>query len=368
MTHSSLPEVYRMKPLPFPANGRLAGILFCGTILALAASSILLAGEERSKPATAPTANEAKRGGVLTPNSVQDSFDFDTDQMQGTIRLDGAYHGVTRLVDKHTGRQVIDSRYSALNLFKLMSVNQAMDQPRNMERTTRVASDWIEVEWAATDTHQAQITARYEVPEPNAVDVTVTVRSRGTYRGYELFMSSYFDKVMRPQVYLQSRSAGPELVVPTVNDVFRGTVLVFPRDAHSARPCLDGRWDRNERSTPTVQMCPVRRYAHCLGFLTDPDEQVGVVLMSHPRDCYAISTRYYAEDDADRLTTYSAFDLSLFGDDLLPGVERSVKVRLALVRLDGDLSRPLECYRAFIGERDEQLDQPHTPDSKGTIQ
>jgi len=276
-------------------------------------------------------------------------FEFDTDQIQGTIRLDGAYHGVTRLVDKRTGRQVIDSRYSALNLFKLMSVNQVMDQPRNMERTTQVTSRWVEARWSATDGHRGEITARYELAEANAIDVTVTVRSQGVYRDYELFMSNYFDKALRPHVYLESRGKKPpQLVVPMVNEVFRGTVLVFPRDRHSARLCLDGRWERNERNSPIVQMCPVRRYAYCLAFLTDPEEQIGVVLMSHPGDCYAISTRYYADDDTDRLTTYSAFDFSLFGDDLLPGVERTVKVRLALIPLDGDLDRPLKVYEEFI--------------------
>lgn len=286
------------------------------------------------------------------------AFEFDTGQIQGTIRLDGAYHGVTRLVDKRTGTQVIDPRYSALNLFKLMSVNQIMGQPRNMDRNARVSSHWVEAKWAATDGHRGEVTARYEVAEANAIDVTVTVRSQGAYRGYELFMSNYFDKALRPHVYLESRGKrAPQLVVPMVNDVFRGTVLVFPRDQHSARLCLDGRWERNEWGTPVVQMCPVRRYAYCLAFLTDPEKKIGVVLMSHPRDCYAISTRYYAEEDADRLTTYSAFDMSLFGDDLLPGVERTVKVRLALIPLDGHLERPFELYNAFIARMTKKADR-----------
>ena len=92
---------------------------------------------------------------------------------------------------------------------------------------------------------------------------------------------------MRPHVYLEPARGKPaageaERVLPTVNDVFRGTVLVFPRDAHAARRCLDGRWDRSEQDTPTVQMCPVRRYAHCLAVMADPDNSLGVVLMSRP--------------------------------------------------------------------------------------
>ena len=51
------------------------------------------------------------------------------------------------------------------------------------------------------------------------------------------------------------------------------------------------------------------------------------------------------------MTSYSAFDFSLFGNDFLPGVERSVRVRLALTPLDEKLSQPLKMYRKFIGEK-----------------
>ena len=290
----------------------------------------------------------------------EDGFHFAVEEIEGTIRLDGAYHGVTRLVDKRTGRQVIDPRYSALNLFKLMAVNLVMGQPRNMERTVQATPHWVEAEWTATETHRAEMTARYEVHRPNAVDLTVTVRSRGTYAGYELFLSSYFDKSLRPHVYLRPRSGqAADLVVPTVNDVFRGTVLVFARDAHAARPCLDGRWDRKEGPTPTVQMCPVRHYARCVAFMADPDRQLGVVLMARPCDGYAISTRYHADREDDRLTTYSAFDLSLFGGDLVAGDERTVKVRLAVTPLDGELSQPVKLYEEFLAQA------PDPSESKG---
>ena len=123
------------------------------------------------------------------------------------------------------------------------------------------------------------------------------------------------------------------------------------RDAHAARTCLDGRWERSEREVPTVQVCPVRYYAHGLAFLSDPEEKMAVMLMSRPRDCYAISTRYFPEDEADRMTSYSAFDFSLFGNDVLPGDEKTVRVRLAVTELTGgELSEPLEMYEAFIAE------------------
>ena len=306
---------------------------------------------------------EAKAPVPLTPSDTERTFDFQTPLIEGSIRLDGDYHGVTRLVDKRTGRQVIDPRYSALNLFRLFSTNQGMGQPRKMERTLQIEPHWVQATWPASEAHHGEITARYEVSAPNAIDLTVTVRSAGTYSDYEVFLSSYFDKVLCPHVYLepQRRAKGvkvPELVVPMVNDVFRGTVLVFARDAHAARRCVDGRWSRNEWKAPTVQMCPVRHYGRCLAFVTDPEKQLGVVLMAHPRHCYAISTRYFADEDADRLTTYSAFDFSLFGDDLLPNDERTVVVRLVLTELDQEMSQPLALYQAFLADVQRCFDLP----------
>jgi len=330
-------------------SGSNVGCVWC--LLVLPAVKGLLAGEpvpvQESPSPPAPAAIQADETGA--------GFDFQTEEIDGAIRLEGAYHGVARLVDRRTGRQVIDSRYSALNLFKLMSVNLAMGQPRTMPRTIETGPGWGQVRWGATDSHRAEVLARYEIRPPNAIDLSVTVKSRGTYAGYELFLSNYFDKALRPHVYLEPARGRPaageaERVLPTVNDAFRGTVLVFPRDAHAARRCLDGRWDRSENDTPTVQMCPLRRYAHCLAVMADPDHSLGVVLMSRPQDCYAVSTRYHAGADEDRLTNYSAFDLSLFGDDLLPGDVRTVRVRLAVAPLDADWQAPLRLYRAFLDE------------------
>lgn len=332
-------------------HSHLTRLLVISAVLVLANEPRLVADEAIANPASESKADGFGAKTVLTPTGEKDRFDFETDRMKGTIRLDGAYHGVSRLVDKRTGIQVIDSRYSALNLFKLMSVNQCMGQLRFMERKTASGDHWVEVTWPATESHLADITARYEVAAPNAVDLTVTVRSNASYRGYELFLSNYFDKRFRPHVYLRTRNRSErELVVPTVNDVFRGTVLVFPRDALAARYCLDGRWERRENKTPVVQMCPVRHYALCMAFMADEEDQLGVVLMSKPSDCYAISSRYHADNDADRLTTYSAFDFSLFGGDLLPLDTRTVKIRLALTELDSERSQPLELYREYHAE------------------
>jgi hypothetical protein len=351
------------RPSVFPLNVPVLPVLW-GSFLLAFTSATALGDEPKLDGSVESRGDESGHGILLKPVGTDHSFDFETEQMQGTIRLDGAYHGVTRLVDKRTGLQVIDPRYSALNLFRLMSVNRLMGVPRHMERTIATDPDSVQVTWPATETHAGEISARYEVVAQNAIDVTVTVKSQGTYAGYEVFVSSYFEKGLRPHVHLQAlRGETRSLVVPTLNDVFRGTLLVFPRDAHAARRGLDGRWDPH-----TIQLCPVRHYLHCIAYLADPDNRLAVVLMSRPRDCYAISTRYYAEDDADRLTDYSAFDLSLFGSDLLPGDEQTATVRLVLTAPGDDQSRPLELYRAFLTETDPARNPSDEQNPKGGAQ
>ncbi|MHB8899083.1 MAG: hypothetical protein ACYC6Y_10085 [Thermoguttaceae bacterium] len=334
---------------------RVPALLAAASALVLAICPLpdkLLGQAPASRAASAPPAAAGSDSPPPDPGTcLPQILDFNTPELEGTIRLDGAYHGITRLVHKPSGRQVIDPRYSALNLFKLMSVNLVMGQPRQMERSVQFGPDWAEIRWGRTDSHLGKVVARYEVRPPNAVDLAVTIRCEGTYPVYEVFLSSYFDKILQPYVYLKTRDGkSSDLVRPAVSDVFRGTVLVFPRDMPSARHCLDGRWERREGGVPVVQMCPVRPYAHCLGMLVEPDKTLAVVLMASPGDCYAFSTRYYAPDEADRLTTYSAFDFSLFGSDFVPGSERTARIRLAVTPLDPDFSTPLKLYQEFLAE------------------
>ncbi len=277
--------------------------------------------------------------------------------MSGQIVPEGDYHGVWQLRDKTSGRELIHPKYSALNLFRLFAVHQGMGQPRKMPRSVTFNGNSVIIQWAATNEHQGEITASYEVTGPATIDLTVTVRVRGTYAGYELFLSNYFDPSFKPFVYLKKNrygnsSEGQDRVCPMVNDVFRGTVLVFARDAHASRRCIDGRWNRSEWGAPTVQMCPVRHYAVPVAYLEDMEHARAIVLMSRISHCTSISTRYYAENEADRMTPYSAFDFSLFGQDVVPDQEICAHIRMALVSLNQQKDMPLLAYDAFTKTSD----------------
>lgn len=278
-------------------------------------------------------------------------FEFDTPLMSGRIEPAGAYHGLKKLVHKPTGRQWIDPRYSALNVFKLQSVNLCMGQPRTMPSQVTSTDKSVTMTWPATEHHQGEVAATWEVAGPASIDLTITVKTTGPYAAYEVFMSSYFDNTTKPHLYLKSRfpTEPEQLVAPMVNDVFRNCLLVFPRDSNAARLCVDGRWDRSEGDVPTVQNIPVRHYARALGFLTDPDKQSALVMMSRPQHTVGISTRYFADKPEDRQTSYSAFDFSLCGEHLAPGDARTLRVRLALTELDDQMSQPPALYAQFLG-------------------
>ncbi len=286
-------------------------------------------------------------------------FNFETDEMSGTIRTKGNYHGVSRLIDKRTGKQVIDERYSALNLFKLMSVNQVMDQPRKMESEVTFVGGQIDIRWPASEGYQGTVNARYEISGKKSIDLIITTKANATYRSYEVFLSSYFDKSFQPYVFLQGRGKKkPELVLPRFSEVFKDSVLVFARDFHAMRPCGDGRWQRSERGEPNVQMTAVRPFAKCLAIVKDPESDLGVVLTAKPEDCYAISTRYYSEKPEERNTSYTAFDLSLFGDDFSPGESRSVRVRLSLTKLDEAMTAPFKIHEDLLAEKSDAEPSP----------
>jgi hypothetical protein len=299
----------------------------------------------------------------LTKNAETGAFDFDTPLMSGSIVAEGAYHGVVRLVDKRSGKQVNDARYSVLNLFKLMSVNLGMGTPRLNKREVKATDTAVEIFWPATDDHQGEITARYAVSGPDTIDLHLTLHAKGTYAGYELLLPNYFDMAMIPHVHLLRRAIGdkaPEadLVVPEFSEVYRGCSLVFPRDAHAARRPLDGRWNRSEFKANVAPFFPLRHYAQPFAFMSDPEKKHAVVLMMKRVACSAISARYYTPRIEDRATTYSAVDFLIFGDDLVSGDVRTAQVRLVLTPLDDAMSQPSAIYERFLAEKQEPIASP----------
>lgn len=289
---------------------------------------------------------------LLQHDPDQNGWQFETELLKGFLLPFGARHGVKTLVHKPTGIDVVHERYDLLNLFLLFSTNLCMKAARDYDRTARQEGDGVVVDWPAAETHRCELQARYTFREPNLIDLEVTVRSQWVYPAYELFLSNYFPPTWQPHVYVQgcqwARGQGAdEWIAPVYNDVFAGTGLVFPRDQHASVRSTDGRWNR---IWALYQWNPQRYYAKPVMYQADPERKLAAVMMSRPEHAFAAITGYDSDDLTDPFKDQNPLYFSLFGDDLLIGTERTVKVRLAVIELDAEANRPLELYEEFLAE------------------
>ena len=279
-------------------------------------------------------------------------WEFETEELRGFIQPYGERHGVKEVLHKPTGIQVVHPKFDVFNLFLLFSTNHWMGQARLLERSVRADGDSLEVRFEPNEEHKAELTATYHVKEPNIIDLAVTVRSHWPYPAYEVFLSSYFDTSMVPHVFVAGgQFADPpdqdQWIAPVLSDVFVGTGLVFARDQHAARRSTDGRWDR---IWGTYQWNPQRFYARPLMCQTDPDLRVAAALMSRSEDCYAVISGYDTPNLADHFKDQNPLYLSLFGEDLVPGSERTVRARFQVTETDAALSPLVPLHDAFLAE------------------
>lgn len=299
---------------------------------------------------------------VLTARPGTTLVDFALEEIIGTLRPgdERPHHGVVRLLHKATGVEFVHPLYAILNLYRFMAVDMAQGRPlgrglgdaRLEPHDVDVGDDTVILRWPACTERRLETTLSYTFRQPNCIDMTVRTRAEADVAAFEVFLSSYFEPQLLPHVYLardrfelldepRRFTDDPELVAIGVNDVFRGGVLVYPRDDAAARLCVDGRWDGIARFSP------VRRYKLPLCFQTDVAGRVAAIHMGDDAACFAVSSGYASPDPLDRFHKHNPLYLSFFGEPLRPGDERVAHCRLVVCDLDPGKTRPLEQYRAF---------------------
>jgi hypothetical protein len=293
-------------------------------------------------------------------------YAFETDAIQGTLRPGNEFphHGLTHLVHKATGVEFVHPLYAILNLYRFMhrppagtatGMESDLGNPRQGERDIEADASSVTLRWALQDPTHPEVSIRYEIQEPATIDMTVTVAPNVATQDFEALLACYFDPVHVPHVYLARDrfeledepglfTDEPELAAVNVNPVFRGGVLVYPRDEDAVGVSVDGRW------RDIARFAPVRRYKAPVCFQADRRQRVAAVLMSRPADCFAVSSGYDSPDAQDRFHKHNPLYLSLFGGTLEPGVVRTARARMVVTELDEDFSQPLACYAAFLDE------------------
>lgn len=302
---------------------------------------------------------------TLDYRSEEKVYAFETAEIQGTLRPGNEFphHGLTHLVHKATGIEFVHPLYAILNLYRFMhravdgasGMDSDLGNPRQGERDVEADASSVTLRWALQDPAHPEVAIRYEVLEPATIDMTVTVTPNAAAHDFETLLACYFDPIHVPHVYLARDrfeledepglfADEPELAPVNVNPVFRGGVLVYPRDEDAVGVSVDGRW------RDIARFSPVRRYKVPVCFQADRQQRVAAVLMSRHDDCFAVSSGYDSPDEKDRFHKHNPLYLSLFGGTLEPGVVRTARARLVVTELDEGLSQPLEHYAAFLEE------------------
>jgi len=270
---------------------------------------------------------------------------FETKLIAGTLRADGERVAITELTYRPTGKRVDSGMMFAP--YRLLARSAWMGEAREMAHRATPISDGVEVVWAPTITHQAELRLRIAFAEPGTVDCQVEVTGHGYYPDYEVFLSAYFAAGFRPGAWLtpvRGRGTAPELVRPVANPIFREMYVAFPRDERAARIIADGRWQRGRHHT---RFLPARYHGLPMGFYAQDDGPLDVLLMGLPEDVFAVSMAYATDDPTDDIGQHNSLYVSLFGRDLHPGDRWRTSTRLVFGDFDRDEDRHREQYEAF---------------------
>jgi hypothetical protein len=268
-------------------------------------------------------AQSAGRPGNLrfTPGASNE-FSFDTGMLRGKLRADGRSTGLSSVVHIASGTR-LDRSMGLCGHYRVFSANH---------RYGTAAWDWasqatltpdgaVEVRWTQAADRPFELRALYRWAARDALEVDTIVQAKIDLPQFESFLASYFAEGFTNASAYVRQSPGTEGKPGFMRaEPSSGTWLAFPRDDQAVSIIEDGRWKFEPNPVDWVIM---PRLAGPLGLRRCPGNGVTCVLMSSPRDCFALMTPFEAEPH------YSMY-LSLFGRDLKAGEVAKARVRLVI--------------------------------------
>jgi hypothetical protein len=272
---------------------------------------------------------------------------FETEVLQGVLCADGTRQAITELIYRPAGTRI--QRDMLLAVYRLLSRSGWMGEARSMPHVARPVEEGVEVLWAPSLAHHAQLRARFIIQEPGHIDCLLDVLGHTYYPDYEVFLSNYFAPEFRSGGYVhpgRSEASGePVQILPEAAPVYREMYVAFPRDEQAAHLITDGRWQRGRHFT---RFLPARYYAVPLGFYAHRRSALDVLVMGLPRDVFAVSMAYATDDPADTVGRHNSLYLSLFGRDLHPGERWHTVFRLSVGEFNRERAEHLAQYRRFV--------------------
>ncbi len=243
-------------------------------------------------------------------------YTFDTGVLKGKLRAGGRSAGLSSVMHIPSGTR-IDASMGLFSHYRVFSEHKrygtaAWDWPSE----AKLAPDGsVEVRWPAAADRPFELGAIYRWAAPDTLDLTTTVRPQTNLLQFESFLASYFApsftnaevEVEQPPRFMAAEQSA-------------GVWQAFPRDAAATAIIQDGRWKFEPNPVDWV----IRpNLAEPLGFRRCPATGLTAVLMSPPRDCFAILTPHQTEPH------YSMY-LSLFGRHLRAGEFIRARSRLVI--------------------------------------
>ncbi len=276
----------------------------------------------------------------MTWNPDLGELRFITGDLEGTFIADGLHHGVTHLVHRPTG-VVLARPGPLLNVYRLLCRDGWLGEARATRHVVQRVPDGLRLVWAARPAHLAHLEATLRLQADNALDMEIEVTGHAAYEDYEVFLSNYFDHSLQSGGYVvpvpedpEAKEGRPIQLEPKAHPVYRGLYVTLPRDSHAAQMFWDGRWHRGRN---WAEFMPARPYALPLGYYRDSASGVDALVMGLRADLAAVSIAYHPGDAGpDNVSNHHSLYLSLWGQNLRPGVHWRTAVRLVAGRWNGD--------------------------------
>ncbi len=83
----------------------------------------------------------------------------------------------------------------------------------------------------------------------------------------------------------------------------------------------------------------------------DMKHNLAAIIMSHPSDCFSVTSGYSSINPKDPFSDQNPMYLSFFGDDMLPGDVKTVKARMVVDTINTSLDDlSAGAYKDFLDE------------------
>lgn len=305
---------------------------------------------------TAPSFSRAAEATPLAfrPSTDPGFYECDTGVLRGKLRLNGKWQGMCSLVHAPTGFELAKAP-GLFSYYRVFTTNHRHgDAARDFPWTARLLPDGaLEITTPAEPEHPVAIRGIFRWTQPDTLDLETTVTPETNLPDFELFLSNYVAPGMAGAVYVQpnrfAKKEEPALLKHDWHPLIDGNYLMFPRDLAATRLIMDGRWEY----PPSPVTWAVSRYmAGPLAVRREATNNIAVVLMAPPADCFAMAAPYN-KTPPDNVANHSSMYLSLFGRNLPAGQPATVRSRLVIRQnlSDAEAIQLFKEYSAAVEKR-----------------